>query len=358
LGYSKTSYSVKALDVKRDTVQIKINNYDPQGNNIQHPINLDLFRGDSGSNDLREFEMKRLLVSVSGGETSGYMAWWLWTHKQDEYEMKFVFANTGEENEETLIFIKQCSEYFKIPVVWVEAVVNPVFGFGNTHRIVNYETAARRGEPFEDVIKKHGIPNTNMPFCSRELKLYPIKSYARSIGWEGYYTAIGIREDEADRINEKAKALRIIYPLINRQMQPMTKPKINFWWSLQPFRLSLKGYQGNCKTCWKKSDKKLYQIAKEDPLFFDFNTRMEDEFKNYVPEIRLALLRQRNESPNLPNLFFRGNRSAKDIINESKSFNGKVKDDAIVYHEYSSPTLFDDLVGGDSCEVYSECNQD
>ena len=34
---------------------------------------------------------EKLLVSFSGGETSAYMAQWLWNHKQDEYEMIFIF---------------------------------------------------------------------------------------------------------------------------------------------------------------------------------------------------------------------------------------------------------------------------
>ena len=48
---------------------------------------------------------QKLLVSFSGGETSAFMAQWLWKHKQDEYDMIFVFANTGQENEETLQII-------------------------------------------------------------------------------------------------------------------------------------------------------------------------------------------------------------------------------------------------------------
>ena len=51
--------------------------------------------------------MKRLLVSFSGGETSAFMAQWLWRHKRDQYDMVFVFANTGQENEETLDFVQQ-----------------------------------------------------------------------------------------------------------------------------------------------------------------------------------------------------------------------------------------------------------
>ena len=55
-----------------------------------------------------ELMKKKLLVSFSGGETSAFMAQWLWKHKQDEYEMLFVFANTGQEKEETLQFVDKC----------------------------------------------------------------------------------------------------------------------------------------------------------------------------------------------------------------------------------------------------------
>ena len=66
--------------------------------------------------------MDKLLVSFSGGETSAYMAQWLWKHKRDDYEMVFVFANTGEENDETLDFIEKCSHHFGFPVIWIEGV--------------------------------------------------------------------------------------------------------------------------------------------------------------------------------------------------------------------------------------------
>ena len=48
---------------------------------------------------------KKLLVTFSGGETSAFMSYWLHKHKRDEYEIVFVFANTGMESNETLLFI-------------------------------------------------------------------------------------------------------------------------------------------------------------------------------------------------------------------------------------------------------------
>jgi hypothetical protein len=285
----------------------------------------------------------KLLVSFSGGETSAYMAQWLWRNRRDEYEMIFVFANTGQENEETLRFVQRCSVFFGFPVVWVEAKVNPIHRKPTLHKVVDFLTADRDGRPYEDVIKKYGIPNQMFKHCTRELKEAPIHSYAKSIGWKDYYTAIGIRLDEMDRQNSKKDALRLLYPLIRNDMRPMTKAKINFWWSQQPFRLELKGYQGNCVWCWKKSDPKLYQIAKENPHAFDFPGKMELRYGKYTPDSRLKLMAERDELPVYPVTFFRKNRSSIDIMNEAKNWNGSVLDDAAI------------LDDSESCEVFSEC---
>lgn len=285
-------------------------------------------------------ERKKLIVSFSGGETSAFMAQWLWKHKQDEYEMIFVFANTGLENEETLRFVNHCSNHFGFDVVWVEAEVYYSERKSSGHKVVNFMTASRDGEPFEKVIRKYGIPNTSTPHCTRELKQNPIKSYARSIGWSDYYTAIGIRTDEADRISPNARQSKFLYPLINKDMIPTNKAVINLFWNGQPFRLQLKPYQGNCVTCWKKSDTKLFQIARENPNAFTWMQKMELRYGKFVPESRLKRMAERGITPLVPFNFFRGNRSVEQILNSAKSHNG----------------LFsDDLVGGDSCEVFSEC---
>lgn len=293
-------------------------------------------------------EKKKLLVSFSGGETSAYMAQWLWKHKQDEYEMVFVFANTGQENEETLIFIEKCSKFFGFSVVWVEGVFSRKLGVGVRSKTIDFNTADRDGRVFEEMISVCGIPNISNPQCTRELKGAVINHYARHVlGWKNFYTAIGIRSDEADRINPNAKKRRLIYPLINNKMQPMTKPKINFFWNMQPFRLELKGYQGNCKWCWKKNIKKLQRIAYENPEAFDFPLKMEEKYGNFFPKQRIE--KWTSEGKEIPKniTFFRDNKSAKDILDSA--YPHKVVDDSI----YSGHQL--DLVGGESCEVWSEC---
>jgi len=293
---------------------------------------------------------KKLLVSFSGGETSAYMAQWLWKNRRDEYDMVFVFANTGQENEQTLEFVQKCSDHFGFPVVWIEGVHHPQVGKGTEHRVVDFATASRNGEPFETFISVYSIPNQANPQCTNELKSYPIKSYARSLGWRKYHTAIGIRIDEFDRMSAKAKARRLIYPLISEQ--PMTKQKINFWWSQQPFRLELKGYEGNCKWCWKKSDPKLIRIAQEHPEHFAFPAAMEAKYENYFPAHKAAA--RIDEGKPVPSSirFFRGNRSAADILALAASTPDQpIADDAANMNVQSG--LFDE-----SCEVFTECGID
>jgi hypothetical protein len=294
---------------------------------------------------------KDLIVSFSGGRTSAFMAQWLKNNKADEYNMHFVFANTGKEREETLAFVKKCDEYFNLGVVWIEPVVNMEFGEGVKHRIVNFESASRNGEPFEDYIRKYSIPNRSNMTCSNHMKRAPIRSYARSIGLKKYYTAIGIRVDEIDRMSVNRDKDRVIYPLI--QMVPTTKNDINKFWMEMPFDLQLKSYEGNCDMCWKKSFRKLQTIAIEHPELTEWWIEMEKKYGMYAPEHKMT--DKLKES--MPFTFFRENKSMKDIIEMSKTLKKKAEDDSKV----SQLSFFDQDVMGyldetngceESCEPF------
>lgn len=291
----------------------------------------------------------RLLVSFSGGETSALMSHILKENLSDKYEMIFVFANTGQENEETLEFADMCDKHFGLDLVWVEAVVHKGRK-GVTHKVVGFDSASRLGEPFEDVIAKYMIPNTGSPHCTRELKERPIRHYAKSIGWgRDYYTAIGIRADEIDRISPQRKKNKLVYPLI--EMFPMTKPQVNSFWDSMPFRLQLKGYEGNCKTCWKKSFRKLATIALEHPERFGFFRDMEIKYGHYIkPE------KAHNEKLVPPFRFFRQNKSVDDIFEIAhKDGFEKATDDSVVYETFELDGLELDVSNGciESCEVFS-----
>ena len=239
-----------------------------------------------------------LLLSVSGGRTSEYMAQLLYhSHKG---HVVSVFANTGCEEEPTYEFVQECSDRWKLNTIWVESVFDSRKGVGTTHRIVDFKSASRKGEPFEAMIQKYGIPNKSWPQCTRELKRRPIESYIRSIGWTDYLTAIGIRADEPARLRENSASDGHVYPLATDFTT--TKAEINDWWENQPFNLRLKEHRGNCIWCWKKSLPKLLRIANETPNAFDFPARMERLYTNVGPE----------DNPN--RVFFREYRSTAQIM--------------------------------------------
>lgn len=298
---------------------------------------------------------KRLFVSFSGGETSGFMAWAaLNTEWRDRYdEVQVLFANTGQEREETLVFVDKCDAAFGLGVVYVEAEVYPYERRSPGGKKVDFETASRDGQPFEACIQKYGIPNTKFPACTRDLKLNPMRNYLESIGWEKgtYDTAIGIRADEIDRISSLAKQHRIVYPLIS--WLPTTKPQINTWWGRQSFRLGLKGYQGNCKWCWKKSFRKHLTLIAENPEIYEFPRRMEREYGHIGPEFNKP---EKDLAEGYRRTFFRGNMSVEDLFRmyeEQRDTFEPAEDDSQVYREFD-PKL--DMAGGceESCEIFSE----
>lgn len=79
-----------------------------------------------------------------------------------------------------------------------------------------------------------------------------------------------------------------------------------------PFRLELKGYEGNCKTCWEKSTRKLVTIARHNPSWFDFMRQMEIEYSGFIPESK------KKEGFEPPIRFFRGNKTTDDIMEMAK----------------------------------------
>lgn len=242
-------------------------------------------------------EAERICVSFSGGRTSGYMLRWIQT-TFPEADLKVIFANTGQEDERTLQFVKAVSENWGIPIIWLETVIHPNERKGATFRLTDFEHAVRDESLFEAMILKYGIPNKAYPRCSDKLKAEPITSYLRSIGWtpHTYRHAIGIRADEMDRQSEKAKEKDIWYPLLKLGTR---KADVFSWWSKQPFDLDVPEHRGNCVWCWKKSLRKHLTLMKESPEVFDAPERLE----------RFSTVRKDRE----PQQFFREKRTVADL---------------------------------------------
>lgn len=260
---------------------------------------------------------KKLIISFSGGRTSAYMLWWLMNEWEDRHnwEIIVVFANTGKEVEGTLFFVDECSQEWDIPIIWVEGYPSDKGkGWAVNAKVVTYETASRNGEPFEAMIARLGIPSTDAPFCSPQLKREAIKSYAKSIGWKDYYVAIGMRIDEPKRVNRKSKKQKIIYALVD--LNPKTKIEINSWWLNQSFDLKIHPDDGNCDGCWKKRFERLVRIMERKPETFYWWEGMTNKYKGCNP---------RHEEEKLPNNFYRGNKSVNDLKDLAKLSQAELK---------------------------------
>ena len=286
----------------------------------------------------------KLGISFSGGETSGVMTRLCVDKFSESHDIAITFANTGQEHESTLKFVNDCDKHFGWNVVWIEAVVNPEKGKGIRHKVVTYETAARNGEPFEAYIEKYGMPDRNHNHCTSRLKEDVMYSYRRDVlGWHHseYFTAIGIRADEMDRISTKRKEKRLVYPLADAGWtKEDVKAEIKSW----PFQLELKGeHYGNCTWCWKKSFRKLMTLAKDSPEVFDFPTRME------------AKHGWTNNTGEHERVMFRGRRGAVDIIEMAKTekFEPYVDIESDLLFSCASYDVFLDTGSscGESCEI-------
>ncbi len=244
----------------------------------------------------------KLAVMFSGGRTSGYMSYWLINNMQHKYDMTFVFANTGQEHENTLKFVDQCDKAFGLNLNWIEAEVQKK-GKGTSYRIVDFDTASRNGRPFEDVVKKFGLPTTDFPHCTRELKIEPFSKYAIDHIGDDFERALGIRIDEPRRLKRTGGR---IYPLADDK--PMSKGDILLWWRQQEFDLELPEHLGNCTWCWKKSDRKLLTLAKNHPEILEFPKMLESKYSEVS-----------NYHRKDKRFMFRGYKTTDDLLEMSKT---------------------------------------
>jgi len=267
--------------------------------------------------------MKKLYICmVSGGRTSFLMAKHLKENPDKYKNVIYVFLNTGKELEKTLQFVDKCDKEWNLNIIWLEASINNEKGKGTSYKIVDFNSASRKGEPFEAMLNKYPLPNNMASNCTRELKQRPIESYIKN-NFKDYEVirAIGIRADEAHRKSIHAKDENIIYPLCDEL--PVNQKMVRIFWEKQTFDLGLKDYEGNCDLCFKKSLKKRLTIIKENPNLADWWLDMENKYS----------------SEDIPRFDLRTNKSIEQLIEIAKRPFTKAED----LHELSKQQcdLFD-----------------
>ena len=211
------------------------------------------------------------VISFSGGRTSAYMLWRVLQENNGLPEDCLVmFDNTGKEELVTLDFINECSIRWNVSIIWLE--------YRNSEsqfEVVNYETASRNGEPFEELIKKKGyLPNPIARFCTVDLKILTFERYVKSLGWKEFDNFIGIRADEPRRVakiranpSDGRKGVTRHMPLA---IDNITKYDVMEFWNKQDFDLKLPNingvtYHGNCDLCFLKGPTQILSLIVEKP---------------------------------------------------------------------------------------------
>lgn len=228
------------------------------------------------------------IISFSGGRTSGMMLKLILDAHNGELpdHVRVVFCNTGEECEETLDFVRDCSLNWNVPIIWLEYKTSEV-PKERWHEVA-YETASRNGEPFEALIKqKKYLPNPVKRFCTIELKIRCAKRYAQSVlKWKHWDVAIGFRADEPNRTAKLSlpnkEPFERYAPLAS---MGITAKDVGEFWRNQGFDLALpnmngKTMHGNCKLCFLKGAQTTLRLIAEKPSIADWYIKQEKNIQS------------------------------------------------------------------------------
>lgn len=252
-------------------------------------------------------------ISFSGGRTSAYMLYKILEANNGLPDnAKVLFANTGKEMQETLDFVNECSVQWNVPITWVEYKYDDEAA--NRFKLVTYETSARNGEPFAEMIDNNSrdfLPNPVMRICTVRLKIDVFYRYLRSIGWKEWDNFVGIRADEQRRVAKIRANPSDGRSGITREMpladDGVTKEMVGQFWKEQSFDLKLPNMNGvtmhgNCDLCFLKSANQVQSLINEKPeraiWWAEIESKMEEKAGNVNGSARF-----RNDRPSYAQMY-------------------------------------------------------
>ena len=232
------------------------------------------------------------LISFSGGRTSGYMLKMILDAHGGILPdgVHVCFANTGKEREETLRFVHECETRWSVRVHWLEWVPPPPrrkkgepkrdFIADNACRFngVGYYSAARNGEPFAELIRrKQYLPNSQMRYCTIELKIRIMIAFMRAQGFRKWTNVIGLRADEMMRVFKAIERTKggkepysIAIPMATQAGGMVRQRDVQTFWKAQPFDLGIHSADGNCDLCFLKARQSRARRIRQDPSSADW----------------------------------------------------------------------------------------
>lgn len=246
------------------------------------------------------FKIEELtVISFSGGRTSGYLLWRvLQANGGLPKNCRVVFQNTGEEHEQTLEFVRDVGIKFGVDIYWLE------YKYDAPHfKIVNFETASRKGEPFDELCYRHDfLPNSLNRFCTQHLKVKTMSHYIKSLGVDEIQNWVGIRFDEKRRwdnvdgiqykkyktgefkTDKHGQRMPLNTIIVEEKYAPLryariTEADVLHFWKNYDFNLKLDPKNSNCTLCFHKPKNFLINKIRSNPGMADRWIEREEKVK-------------------------------------------------------------------------------
>jgi hypothetical protein len=205
------------------------------------------------------------VISFSGGRSSAYMLYKvLEAHEFNlPNHIEVIFANTGKEMPQTLEFVREVANRWKVQITWLEYSGKKQF------IEVDYDYASRNGEPFAKLIEdKNYLPNMMARFCTSELKVLTIERY---MGGDDFLTVVGIRADEPRRAAKMRLKDNYAVPMAESNV---TESDVQEFWDKQDFDLAMPpagvNTLSNCDLCFLKGYSIKQSIVEHNPSLADW----------------------------------------------------------------------------------------
>ena len=208
------------------------------------------------------------VVSFSGGRTSGYML----RRILDEGlrpDVHVVFADTGQERDETYTFIRTVTARWDVGIAWVH----------------------RPGYFTQLITDKQYLPNPVARFCTSALKIDPLRAFMVDQGYDTWTNVVGFRADEGARVSRTRQREATtpdrwvsVFPLHD---DGVTEADVDAFWKAQPFDLQLRKGEGNCTLCFLKGVSIRSAIMRDRPdlaqWWIDQERRTGGRFRSDAP---------------------------------------------------------------------------
>lgn len=245
------------------------------------------------------------IINVSGGRTSALMLCRYLDANGGRLpaEAYAVFTNTAKERPETYAFLARIASKWGVNMRWLERDSTAPGKF----REVDFATASRNGEPFDQLIRERKfLPHAMARSCTVEMKIETARAFMVAQGHDEWTSAVGLRYDEPKRVHRLRgdthghDNVTVRCPLFDARI---TKADVMEFWRAQPFDLGLQPWQSNCAGCFLRSAATLERVERDDPgtlaWWHEWEERMGATF--YKGRRYLSII-ERARMPTLPGL--------------------------------------------------------